>query len=116
MSFMRTLIVVTAVSIPAAAAHAQAPSPDIELLRAEQAAAQRRAIEQDNQLQALDTRLRAENAVAATERAVVRLPAPPYAPATTPSGAQAVQTYPSTPDAALADSDRRVREASRPRR
>ena len=113
---VRALIVVLAFSALGGSAHAQAPSPDLEVLRAQQAAAASRAIDQENQLQALDARLRADRAASPTERAVVRLPELPFTPPATTPAAQAARTYPSIPDAALADSNRRVREALKHRR
>jgi hypothetical protein len=119
MAAMRTLIL--ALSLAAAAAGpaaAQVPPNPIDL-QAQQDAAARRAIARDNELGALENRLQTEQAV--TQLQTQRL-LPPRAPqlrydpaitASTPTAA--TQKYPSIPDAALADSNRRVRAASAPR-
>lgn len=116
MDIPRSLIFATALVAAAAPCNAQAPAPELEVLRAQQAAAQRRAIDQENQLQALDTRLRADSAAAPLEHAPVRLPVTPYPVPGAPSAAQAASSYPSIPDAALQDSNRRVQAAAKARR
>lgn len=88
-------------------------------LRMQQQAAERRAIDQANQLQALETRLRADQAVAdlSIQRAGVRVPAPPAGdPTLAPKGAVPAVAYPSTPDAALAESNKRIQDITRNRR
>lgn len=110
-----TACVLLAAAIPAAAQPGQF---EIDALRAQQEAATRRAIAQENELSALDARLRAEQALAdlRLQRNPPPLPQSPYP--TSPLAAQpgAAQTLPSIPDATLADSNRRVGEASQPRR
>jgi len=112
---MRWMIagLILAAAMPAASQ----PTSQFELdsLRIQQEAAARRAVAQANELTALEARLRTEQAVSdlRLQREAPRLPelayAPPAAPAATPK-------YPSVPDALLADSNRRVREASKPPR
>ncbi len=88
-------------------------------LRMQQQAAERRAIDQANQLQAMDTRLRADLAVVdlSAQRAGARVPTLPYGdPTLAPRVAAPAPAYPSVPDAALADSNRRVQDAARSRR
>ncbi|WP_296599377.1 hypothetical protein [Phenylobacterium sp.] len=88
-------------------------------LRMQQQAAERRAVDQANQLQALDARLRADQAVAdlSVQRSGVRIPALPYGdPTLAPKASASAPAYPSVPDAALADSNKRVQDAARSRR
>jgi len=115
---MRKLIVLSVFALAVATpALGQVTQFQLDDLRAQQQAAERRAIDQSNQLQALETRLRADQASAdlTAQRAGVRAPRLPYAdPAI---GASVVTPkYPSMPDAALADSNRRVQDAARNRR
>lgn len=108
-----------AVASPAAG---QGLSPGDQILlddlRMRQQAAERRAIDQANQLMALEARLQAERSIqdlrsqALPPQLPERLSQPPQGPAS-PS-AVAVQ-FPAIPDAALAESNRRVREAGRRR-
>ena len=116
---MRELMILGVFAITAAAtpAVAQVTQFQLEELRAQQQAAERRAIDQSNQLQALENRLRADQASAdlAAQRAGPRVPRLPYADPTV--GASLVTPkYPSMPDAVLADSNRRVQDAARNRR
>lgn len=91
---------------------------ELENLRAQQEAAARRAVAQSNELMALEARLRTEQAVSdlRLQRDAPRLPELPYVPPSSETAATAPPKYPSVPDALLADSNRRVREASRPPR
>lgn len=114
----RLFLSVLAIATPAAAQPVQLQLDD---LRAQQQAAERRAIDQANQIQALEARLRADQASAdlAAQRAGVRLPQLPYGDpsmTTRPAAAAAAAAYPSVPDAVLADSNRRVQDAARNRR
>lgn len=116
---MHTLACLSVLAVVAASpAAAQVTQFQLEDLRAQQQSAERRAIDQSNQLQALETRLRADQASAelAIQRQGVRLPQRPYADAVSPSASTASPRYPSMPDAALADSNARVRDAARNRR
>lgn len=99
-------------------AMAQSTFGQIEELRAQQEAAARRAVAQANELTALEARLKTEQALSdlQTQRLL-----PPRAPELTytpgaPGHAGATPRFPSIPDAALADSNRRVRAASQPKR
>ena len=106
---------VLAAATPAAA---QPPFNDYDYLRAQQEAAARRAIDQENRLSALDARLRTDQALSDLQ-AARHPPAVPelrYAPALTPAPASsAAPTFPSIPDALLAESNKRVQAASKPR-
>lgn len=110
-----TGLVAIAVGSPAAA---QVTSMQLEDLRAQQQAAERRAIDQSNQIQALEARLRADQAVAemAAQNAGVVVPqlrtAGPMAGAPTAT----LPKYPAMSDAALAESNKRVQDAARNRR
>lgn len=111
---MRTLILTLclAVTTPAAAQS----YTDLENLRAQQEAAARRAVEQENRLSALDARLRTDQALSDLQ-ASRHPPAAPelrYAPVVTPAP-RATPNYPSIPDAALADSNKRVQAVSKPK-
>lgn len=114
MSSMRLALALLALAAAAPAA-AQPPFNDLDVLRAQQEAAARRGIDQANQLQALEARLRTDQAVANLQStsAPVFLPAVPASPATPP--APVTSKYPSIPDAVLAESNRRVQAASQPR-
>ena len=108
-------LVLAAVAVPAAA---QAPSVQSQLddLRARQEASERQAVARANEFQALDAQLRADQAVQdlQAQRVPPAVPSLNYAPPVI--GASAAAKYPSMPDAALADSNRRVQDAARNRR
>lgn len=115
---MRALLFLSVLAVVTPAA-AQVTQLQLDDLRAQQQAAERRAIDQANQMQALEARLRADQASAdlAAQRAGVRMPQLPYGTSqmnTAPAAAAA--KYPSVPDAVLADSNRRVQDAARNRR
>ena len=112
---MRYLIAVLllAAATPAAAQH---PQTQLDDLRMQQQEAQRRAIDQSNQLMALDARLRAEQASAELQRPPPRLPEVRYKPATGGFVRAMPPSYPSVPDTTLADSNRKVQDAARNRR
>ncbi|WP_293676792.1 hypothetical protein [uncultured Phenylobacterium sp.] len=116
---MRTVAVAFLLAAAAPAA-AQSTLADVENLRAQQEAAARRAVALSNELGALESRLRTEQAITdlRIQREGVRVPELPYTDVTTPSSTSAAvpRNLPSIPDAALADSNRRVRDASQPRR
>jgi hypothetical protein len=116
MMSMRTLI---ALCILAAASPAVGQPTQLQLddLRIQQQNAERRAIDQSNQLQALDARLRADQAAAdlRAQRAGVLVPELRYEPPA-PVPATLSAKYPSMPDAALAESNRRVQDAAKNRR
>ena len=117
MACVRVLILclLAAGATPAAAQPGQF---EIDALRVQQEAAARRAVAEDNQLTALEARLATEQALAdlQAQRSPPRLPQPPYPLPPPSSQVVAAPTFPSIPDAALADSNRRVGEASQPRR
>lgn len=101
----------------AAPAAAQPLSPQFQLdeLRAQQEADQRRMIDQSNQLMALEARLRAEQGAADLQRSAPRVPELRYEPSVR-GAAVATPAFPSISDAALAESNRRVAAAARNRR
>lgn len=102
-----------AVATPAAA---QLPL-QVDQLQMQQQAAERRSIDQANQLQAQDARLRADQAVADLSAPRPRAPLLPYGdPTVAPKTEAPAPKYPSTPDAVLADSNKRVQDAARNRR
>ena len=124
MGSMRTFLLSILLAAAAAPAAAQGFGPadqlQLDMLRMQQEQAQRRAVDQANQLEALSARLRAEQAaldlrlqrgeVGQPPVPVLRYEPPPRSRATVSS------RYPSIPDAALADSNRRVQQAARNRR
>jgi hypothetical protein len=93
----------------AAATPAAAQTPDLDALRFQQQQLQQRNVAQTNELMALEARLKAEQAVAEQQlaRAPVRVPEPLYT-SSTPRAKLDTSKLPSIPDAALADSNRRV--------
>lgn len=116
---MRTLVVLSGFILAGAGpAAAQVNSLQLDDLRAQQQAAERRAIDQANQIQALEARLRADQASAdmAAQRAGAPAPRLPYADPTVSGSSAATPKYPSMPDSALADSNKRVQDAARNRR
>lgn len=115
---MRILTVLGFLALAAPAA-AQALGPTdllaLDMQRAQLQAAQRRAIDQANQLEAAQARLRADQAVLDLrfQRGDVgpaRIPMLPYAQATSTSTLPPA-VYPSIPDALLADSNAKVQAA-----
>ena len=113
---MRILIAALAlVAATPAVAQPLAQQLQLDELRHQQQDAQRRAIDQSNQLMALEARLRAEQAAYELQRIAPRAPELRYEPARRTASAAAAK-YPSIPDAALADSNRRVQDAARNRR
>ena len=120
MALMRWILPGLMLAAAATSAAAQTISQfELDNLRAQQEAAARRAVAQTNELMALEARLRTEQAITdlRLQRDAPRLPErryePPASAVTTPS---VTPKYPSVPDALLADSNRRVREASQPPR
>jgi hypothetical protein len=114
---MRHLIAVAILASAASPVAAQILAPQVEDLRMQQEAAQRRAIDQSNQLNALENRLRAEQAAADLQRPPPRLPEIRYKAATGVGFTPAMPpNYPAVPDATLADSNKRVQDAARKRR
>ena len=118
---MRTFIIFLALAALATPAAAQSTASEIDNLRAQQEAAARRAVAQENELGALQNRLQTQQAVTQLEiqRSLApRLPDLVYGPAASASSGTPAATpkYPAIPDAALADSNRRVRAASQPPR
>lgn len=113
MAPMRTILAVVLLAAIAAPAAAQPGLLENDALRFQVQNAERRAIDQSNQLMALEARQRADAAIldAQIQRNAVSLPELPYAPPST-SGVVATGKYPSMSDAALADSNRRVRAAA----
>jgi len=113
---MRVALTAAVVAAVATGASAQPVLQQLDELRMQQEAAHRRAIDQSNQLMALEARLRAEQASADLQRSAPRAPELRYEPATRRGTAAAAARYPSIPDAALAESNRRVQAAARNRR
>ena len=113
---MRSLILALALAAVAAPAAAQLNQFEIDNLRAQQEAAARRAVAQTNELTALEARLKSDQALydLQVQRNPPRAPELLYAPATSPTP-RALMKVPSIPDAALADSNRRVQAASQPK-
>jgi hypothetical protein len=117
MDFTRAALTAMAAATIAVPALAQpATQFEIDNLRAQQEAAQRRAVDLSNQLAAAEAQARADQAVAALQlqqRLPQTVPLPPYRQ--TPRVAAAA-SYPQIPDAALAASNQRVQAAARNRR
>jgi hypothetical protein len=122
MALMRSFLVALLFAAAATPAAAQSTFADLENLRVQQEDAARRSVALSNELMALESRLRTEQAIAdlRLQRGGALLPELPYAPAVTPaprtSSSGVSSKVPSIPDAALADSNRRVQAASQPRR
>jgi hypothetical protein len=111
---MRILLATTALLAAApAAAQPLVQQQQLDDLRMQAEAAQRRAIDQQNQLMSLEARLRADQATYDLQRNAPAVPTLRYDPPTGGGvGAPAAATrYPSIPDRALADSNRRVQAA-----
>lgn len=116
---MRKLIVLSVFAFAAAtSALAQSPQLQLDDLRAQQQAAQQRSIDQSNQIQALENRLRADQAITNlnAQSAGATVPQLRYSDPTVHSGTVTSPKYPSMPDSALADSNKRVQDAARNRR
>jgi hypothetical protein len=114
MSPMRALILTAAMAAAAPAAAQSLNAFQLDALRADQSAAQLHAIQQDNERMALEARLRASQAVLDLElqRALPpQVSLPPYPGAGAPAQPFDVSKLPSIPDAALAASNKRVRDA-----
>ena len=113
---MRVLIAVIALSAAApAAAQTQSQIADLQM---QQQLMQQRSVAQHNELFALETRLRTEQAIQdlQLQRALpARVPQLPY-PVAAPSGKIDTSKLPSIPDEALAASNRRVQDAAKNRR
>lgn len=112
---MVSMRVALSAAVLTAAATAAAAQPTLQLqlddLRVQQEAAQRRAVDQSNQLMALDARLRAEQASADLQRRAAPVPELRYEPSTRGTATTSAR-FPSIPDSALADSNRRVQDAA----
>jgi len=121
MRSMRVLVTIFALAAAAPAA-AQVPGPldqmQLDTQRMQQESLARRLIDQQNQLMAAEAQARADRAVLELrlQRDLpVRAPEPP--PAATPAAANAPPAaFPSVPDAALADPNRKVQAATHERR
>ena len=102
---------------PAAAQDAQSLQLQIDSLRLQQQIAQQRAIDQANQLMSMELQMRVDQAATEAElrRLPTPLPQPPY-PSATPRARLDASQLPSIPDAALAASNQRVRDAAQNRR
>jgi hypothetical protein len=118
MPTMRAFLASLALLAAATPAAAQiVNSLELQDLRARQDAAERAAVARSNELMSLEARLRADQAVAdlQAQRSPPAVPSLRYEPPL--SGASPATTkYPSMPDAALADSNRRVQDAAANRR
>lgn len=110
---MRSLIAAAALAAAASPAAAQSTQTQLDDLRMQQQDIQRRAIDQQNQLMALDAQARGEQAAATLQRPNPPAPSLRYEPSTNTPASTATPTYPKIPDSALADSNRRVREIER---
>ena len=118
---MRTLLLSLALVCLAAPASAQVSALELDNLRAQQEAAQRRAIDLENQLMAAEARLRAEQATRDLDlarRLPGTVPQPPYPSSSgaTVSAGSGAAVAPSIPDDMLAQSNRRVQAAAGERR
>jgi hypothetical protein len=119
---MRRALILLALAAVAGPAAAQDPATDaiLQLRQAEQEAqhdlARQRAMALENDLNALDARLKTEQRLRDLEaRGPTVAPPPVILPQAKPSPQQA-SAWPSIPDAALAASRARIAEASRNRR
>lgn len=119
---MRRALILLALAAVAGPAAAQDPASDaiLQLRQMEQNAqqdlARQRAMALENDLNALDARLKTEQRLRDLEaRGPTPSPPPAILPRARPS-ATPLPTYPSIPDAALAASRARIAEASRNRR
>ena len=112
---MKALLIAASLAV-ATPALAQLPAAQVEELRMQQQAADRRAIDQSNQAMAAEARMRADQAAVdlQAQRNAQALPELRYDPPARSASAVA-PIYPKTPDAALADSNKRVQAAARPR-
>jgi len=117
---MRKHIVLSVLALAVATpALAQVNQLQLDDLRARQQAAEQRSIDQANQQQALDARLRGEDAAAtlAAQRAGVWVPKPPQIdPTLAPAASAPLPNYPSMPNDVLADSNKRVQDVARNKR
>jgi hypothetical protein len=118
MDAMRALILFAAAAL-ATPAFAQDPAAltqlQLDALRAEQSLAQLRAINEANERMALEARLKAQQALLDLQLQRVlppQVPTPPY-PGAGPTVTIDPAQLPSIPDAALAESNRRVRETAK---
>lgn len=120
MKTMRIFLTSAVLAAAATPAAAQIFGPADPMLRMQQEDAQRRAIDQANQLEAMSARMRADQATLELrlQRGEVGPPQVPALRFGSPAGpsAPASATFPSIPDAALADSNRRVQQAAGNRR
>jgi hypothetical protein len=115
---MRALILIAAIAAAAPAAAQPINALQFDALRAEQSAAQFHAIQQDNERMALEARLRANQAVQDMELQrllppQVYLPPYPEVGHVAPAAPFDASKLPSIPDAALAASNQRVRDAAK---
>jgi hypothetical protein len=119
MESMRAILASLILAAAATPAAGQVPLNAFELndLRARQDAAERAAVARSNELMSLEARLRADQAVADLQalRAPPAIPNLRYDPPLT-GASKAPSKYPSMPDAALAESNRRVQAAAANRR
>ena len=113
---MRALALLLALAAASPAA-AQTVQFDIDNLRAQQELARQREVAQHNELMALDAQLRTNQAVLDQQlsRAPVRLPESPYFSPIPPAKID-TSKLPHIPDAALADSNKRVQDVVQNRR
>jgi hypothetical protein len=118
MDIVRAVLIAAAGAALAGPAMAQPSQFDIDYLRTQQEAAQRRAVDLANQLAAAENQSRADQAVLTLQlqqRLPPTVPIPPYPLAPRQAGA-APSPYPQIPDAALAASNQRVQAAEQNRR
>lgn len=117
---MRAALLIFALAAMPAAAQVVTPLDQmrLETLRMQQESMARRLIDQQNQLMAAEARAQADRAaleLRLQRDLPVRVPEPP-ARSTPPVTSAPLPAFPSIPDAALADSNRKVRDAARNRR
>ena len=116
MTAMRTLLPVIALFAAAGPAMAQPTTPaQLEDLRARLEASERQSVARSNELMALEARQRADQAVydlQAQRQLPPTVPALRYEPGAPVTPASVLARYPSMPDAALADSNKRVQAAA----
>jgi hypothetical protein len=113
---VRLLLAAAIFAVLATPVAAQVTQFELDQLRAQQQAAERRAVAQSNELMALEARLRADQAVAELRAPTARAPELLYDEPPARGSALATAKFPAMSDAALAESNRRVREAAQNRR
>lgn len=119
MRVMRALVLIAGLALATAGSAAaqdlnQLNQLQLDELRFQQQLQQQRSVDLQNQLMTLETRQRAEQAIAQGQRPAPALPSLPYPGA--PPASVDTSHLPSIPDAALAESNRRIQAISKNRR